>query len=58
MGLMSAITKVYPKAMWPSKQKVMGLSAWGGVVGAVLLYTVQPWDYAKSLMTKEEEASH
>lgn len=56
MGLVSSITKAYPKAMWPSRQQVFGYAAWGGVVGAVALYAVQPWDYLSSVLgTKKED---
>jgi hypothetical protein len=46
--------------MRPSSQQIFGYAAWGGVVGAVALYVVQPVDWIKANMglEKTEEAAH
>lgn len=46
----TAATQVYPRAMWPPKEKIVGLGLWGGVVVAGGLYLVQPFDYAKKVL--------
>jgi hypothetical protein len=45
MPLLKLVDKVYPRAQWPTRQAVIGYSAWGGVVAAAALYVVQPWDW-------------
>jgi hypothetical protein len=52
--------QLYPPAMRPSSQQIFGYAAWGGVVGAVALYVVQPVDWIKANMglEKTEEAAH
>lgn len=48
--MLNLVQKVYPRAMWPTPQQVVGLGMWGGVVVAGALYMVQPFDYAKKVL--------
>jgi hypothetical protein len=51
--------QAWPKAMRPLPQQVFGYAAWGGVVGAVAIYMVQPWDWAAATLgLKKDEAAH
>jgi hypothetical protein len=49
------LKQLYPPAMRPSSQQILGYGAWGGVVGAVLFYAIQPFDWIKSNLGQEEK---
>jgi len=59
MGLADTLDKVYPRAMWPSTQKLARLGAWGIPVVGVLFYAVQPFDWIQTTVgLKKEEQGH